>query len=163
MKKRNKFKFGKSSARRLLTVSEYLQLAAKKAIQSSPIDFGVTWMGGLRTDIEQNDIYISGNSKADGYLNLSFHQKKDDEGKGKALDLVPYIASYGAFSYKAFGHFGIIGMLMLEAWEELQEAGKIPKDLFLHWGGFWSHKDPEKLGWDMAHYEIRNYKQEERI
>lgn len=122
MKKRNLFQFGDSSEKRKSTVSNYLQMCAEKSIQCSPIDFGVPWMGGLRSNIEQKDIFIEGNSRADGYIKLSFHQKTDNEGKGLALDLAPYVPSYG-FSYKAFGHFGIIGMLMLEAWEELQEAG----------------------------------------
>jgi hypothetical protein len=54
-------------------------------------------------------------------------------------------------------------MLMLEGWQELQDEGEIPKDLFLHWGGLWSHKDPLRLGWDLAHYEIRDYEQIERV
>ncbi len=89
---------------------------------------------------------------------ISFHQIKDENGEGQALDLVPYIKGVG-FSYKAFGRFGIIGSLMLEAWEELQEEGKIPKDLFLHWGGLWKSRDGIKLGWDLAHFEIRKYEQ----
>ncbi len=46
---RNKFKFGNSSTTRKRTVSKYLQLAADKAIECSPVDFGVPWMGGKRT------------------------------------------------------------------------------------------------------------------
>lgn len=162
MKQRNKFKFGKSSTKRKNTVSVYLQMCAEKSIECSPIDFGIPWMGGLRLDTEQNYIYKQGNSKCDGFKNISYHQKTDSKGNGKALDLVPYIDGLG-FSYEAYGHFGIIGMLMLESWEELQEEGKIPKDLYLHWGGLWSHSDPLKLGWDMAHFEIRSYKQVEKI
>jgi len=127
-------------------------------MECSPVDFGVPDHGGKRTAPEQKGIYKLGYSKADGYRSLSYHQVLDDFGRGQALDLVPYIKGVG-YCYDAPGRFGIIGMLMLEAWEELQDEGLIPKTLYLHWGGLWSHKDPKKLGWDMAHYEIRNYPQ----
>lgn len=161
MKKRNKYNYGKSSERRLSGVSEYLQMTARRALLCSPVDFGVPWMGGVREDKEQHEIFIEGHSRCDGYKKKSFHQKKVN-GKGQALDLVPYVVGIG-FSYEAAGRFGIIGALMLEAWEELQEEGKIPKYLFLHWGGLWSHKNPVSLGWDLAHYEIRDYQQKELV
>lgn len=162
MKKRNKYFFGDLSKSRMHMVSEFLKLCANRALLCSPVDFGVPADGGLRTDERQNEIFKKGYSKADGYKKKSFHQKKDSAGKGLALDLVPYIAGIG-FSYEAAGRFGIIGTLMLEAWEELQEEGKIPKDLFLHWGGLWTHKDPKSLGWDLAHFEIRTYQQIEKV
>lgn len=162
MKTRNKHKYGKSSEARKSEVSVYLQMAADYMIKCSPIDAGIPWMGGYREDLEQNDIFTKGYSKCDGFIKKSFHQKKDSNGKGQALDIVPYIKGLG-FCYTAYGRFGIIGMLMLEAWEELQDLGKIPKELHLHWGGLWAHKDPKRLGWDMAHFEIRDYPQKERV
>jgi peptidoglycan L-alanyl-D-glutamate endopeptidase CwlK len=162
MKLRNKYNFGRSSTTRKKTVSKYLQLTADKAIKSSPVDFGVPWMGGKRTAEEQKDIFNKGYSRADGYNNLSYHQKVDEVGAGKAIDLVPYIPGVG-FAYDAVGRFGIIGMLMLEAWEELQDEGKIPEKLHLHWGGFWRNREPKDLGWDLAHYEIRSAPQVERL
>lgn len=162
MKIRDKFNFGEGSSVRKATVSEYLQITADRALLCSPVDFGVPWMGGKRTTVQQKEIFDLHYSKCDGTNKVSYHQKTDEDGKGLALDLVPYIKSTG-YSYTAYGRFGIIGMLMLEAWEELQDEGKIPKNLHLHWGGLWSHKEPEALGWDMAHYEIRTYKQKESV
>jgi hypothetical protein len=162
MKIRNKYFFGDLSKSRMHMVSDYLKICADRALLCSPVDFGVPVDGGLRTDERQNEIFKKGYSKADGYKKKSFHQQKDSDGKGLALDLVPYIAGIG-FSYEAAGRFGIIGTLMLEAWEELQEEGKIQKDLFLHWGGLWTHKDPKSLGWDLAHFEIRTYQQIEKV
>lgn len=162
MKVRNKFKFGQSSNKKKHTVSNYLQLAANRALQCSPIDFGVPWRGGRRLAHEQYDLFEEGHSKCDGYKKKSYHQQLDKDGLGMALDLVPYIVNVG-YSYESFGRFGIIGMLMLEAWEELQDEGLIPTNLYLHWGGLWSHKDPLKIGWDMAHYEIRDYEQVEKV
>lgn len=162
MKIRDKFKFGKSSEARKQTVSMYLQMTVDKTLRCSPIDISVPWMGGLRLAKEQNDIFKEGNSRCDGYEKLSYHQKTDDKGKGLAIDLAPYIKGLG-IRYDAPARSGIIGMLMLEAWEELQDDGLIPKDLYLHWGGLWSHKDKKKIGWDMWHFEIRDYPQKELI
>ena len=162
MKARNKFSYGRSSNTRLNTVSDYLVLAAKKALKCSPVDFGVPWMGGKRTAEDQKDIFDKGYSRCDGTDKISFHQKTDDVGKGLALDLVPYIPGVG-FAYDAYGRFGIIGMLMLEAWEELKDEGKIPNEFHLHWGGLWRNREPKDLGWDMAHFEIRAVVQQEQL
>ena len=162
MKNRSKYNFGQRSEERRSTVSMYLQLASGRALKCSPIDFGVPWMGGLRTATDQKGIFDEGHSRCDGYEKISYHQIKNDDGKGLALDLVPYIPGIG-FEYEAYGRFGIIGMLMLEAWEELQDLHMIPQDRFLHWGGLWTHKDPKMLGWDMAHFEERSTEQIERV
>ena len=162
MKVRNKYKYGNTSNERRKDVSEYLIITSDKALKCSPVDFGVPMDGGLREDDRQNEIFLMGNSSCDGYNKKSYHQKKDQNGKSLALDLVPYI-KYKGFVYDAFGRFGIIGMLMLEAWEELQNEGLIPLDKYLHWGGLWTNKGPKKLGWDLAHYEIRDYPQIEKL
>ena len=162
MKVRDKFRFGNTSNERRRNVSEYLNLAADKAILCSPIDFGVPMYGGLRAAERQNMIFRKGWSRCDGYNNKSFHQQTDENGKGQALDLVPYIPGEG-FCYDAPGRLGVIGMLMLEAWEELQDLGKIPRSLYLHWGGLWNNKGAKRLGWDLAHFEIRDYEQRERL
>lgn len=158
MKARNLFEFGSTSEERRKDVSDNLIITSDRSLICSPIDFGVPMYGGKRTAPEQNSIYVQGYSKCDGYNKLSKHQEENDEGKGLALDLVPYIPGKG-FRYDAYGRFGIIGMLMLEAWEELQEVGEIPKDKYLHWGGFWKSRDGIKLGWDLAHFEERDYPQ----
>ena len=162
MRKRNKFKLGRLSISRRLSVSDYLIITSDRAILCSPVDFGVPQFGGAREDQDQNYIFKQGHSRADGYIKKSFHQIRDLFGKGQALDLVPYIHGVG-FDYTAYGRFGVIGMLMLEAWEELQDEGRIPKGLYLHWGGLWKSRDGKKLGWDMAHFEIRDYPQIERL
>ena len=104
MKKRNKYNYGKSSERRLPGVSDFLQMTARRALLCSPVDFGISWMGGVREDEEQHEIFIEGNSRCDGYKK-SFHQKKVN-GKGQALDLVPYVAGIG-FAYAAAGRYFI--------------------------------------------------------
>lgn len=162
MKIRDIFKYGNTSQQRRKGVSRYLIRCSERALMCSPVDFGVPYRGGLRLVLEQMEIFKDGNSSCDGINDISYHQKTDSNGEGLALDLVPYIKGIG-YCYDAYGRFGIIGMLMLEAWQELQDEGLIPEDLFLHWGGLWSHKDPKKLGWDMAHFEIRTYPQIEKV
>lgn len=162
MRIRDKFNFGRLSNQRRKDVSRYLIMTSNRAIQCSPVDFGVPEDGGGRIDERQNWIFKKGWSKCDGYKKKSFHQKKDEFGEFQALDLVPYISGEG-YCYDALGRFGVIGMLMLEAWQELQEEGNIPKDLFLHWGGLWKKKKNKSLGWDLAHYEIRDYEQKEQV
>ena len=162
MKIRNKYSFGNTSELRRKDVSRYLIRCSDRALKCSPIDFGVPMDGGLRTAERQNMIFEKHWSKCDGYIIKSFHQQTNTEGEGQAIDLVPYIKGEG-FSYEATGRFGMIIMLMLEAWEELQAEGLIPENLYLHSGGLWKPKDPKKLGWDLAHYEIREYEQKERV
>lgn len=158
MKVRNLFSLGKSSTSRYLTTSNYIQLTVDRVIVCTPIDLGIPWMGGLRTSPEQHNIFLDGNSACDGYEKKSNHQRTDENGKCLAIDVVPYVVGVG-FDYTAYGRFGIIGSLMLEAWEELKAEGKIPQNLYLHWGGFWTNKKVGSLGWDMAHFEIREYEQ----
>jgi hypothetical protein len=158
MKKRNKYFLGKSSRRRKSTISRYLQLTVDRTMPCLPFDAGIPWAGGWRGAPMQNGIFKEGHSGCDGYKNLSYHQKKGSDGKGLAVDVVPYIRGIG-FDYNAHGRFGMIAAMMLEAWEELKEEGVIPRELYLHWGGFWKNKTPSSLGWDLAHYEIRGYEQ----
>ncbi len=162
MKTRNLYSYGNTSNERRKDVSPYLILSSNRMLKCSPIDVGVPADGGLRLAERQNAIFLKGYSRCDGFEKLSNHQVTDENGKGQALDLVPYIEGVG-FSYEAFGRFGIIGSLHLEAWEELKEEGRIPKGLFLHWGGLWKSRDGIKLGWDLAHFEIREYEQVIRL
>lgn len=162
MRVRNKYNFGSTSNERRREVSHYLILTSDRALKCSPVDFGVPMDGGKRTAERQNIIFSRGYSNCDGYEKKSYHQYEDEDGHGRALDLVPYIVGIG-LSYDAPGRAGIIGMLMLEAWEELRDSGQIPNDLFIHWGGLWKNHDPKKLGWDLAHFEQRDFPQIERL
>jgi len=55
------------------------------ALSRSPVDFGIAYMGGFRTDEQQNELFKAGVSKCDGYEKKSRHQF------GEALDLIPYV------------------------------------------------------------------------
>ena len=65
--------------------SALLVRAVKDFINDTPIDFCIIDNGGYRSAEMQNDLFMAGNSKCDGIVNLSEHQK------GLAVDLVPWV------------------------------------------------------------------------
>lgn len=62
-----------------------LKELVKEFINYTPIDFVVNWDGAFRTAEEQNEIFLKGFSKCDGYVQKSAHQT------GMAVDLVPWL------------------------------------------------------------------------
>lgn len=150
--------FGKDSERVLYTVSEYLIMAAERTAKRSRIPIAVPPWGGFRTDDYQNKLYLKKWSKADGYEKKSNHQKKDLKGKVIALDLCALVNGKYNFNKERLIY---INTLMQISFEELKEEGKIPKDIFLHQGMFWTPNDKKKvgMGWDKPHSELRYYPQ----
>lgn len=146
--------WGKVSVKSINTVHKILQIIAQKIIIISPYDITVLGNGGKRTARQQNVIYLAGNSGCDGYIKLSYHQS------GLAIDFIPYVGGPTWNNAKAFL---TIAKLIFQIWEEIKVSG-ITEDYYLHWGGFWNAKDLDKdgllevtdrLGWDLAHYELR--------
>jgi len=155
-----KFKYGKTSLSRREGVIIYIILTSELALSNSTsLDWGVGPYGGKRSPEEQNKLFKDGRSKADGYNKKSYHQS------GLALDLVPVIN--GKMTWENRKAFLVIRKLMFDAWTSLQVQGKIPKEYYLHWGGFWGAVDKNndgiqqenELGWDSPHFEIRKYPQ----
>lgn len=152
------YSFGITSHRRMQGVDNILTEVAITTLSFSPVDMTVTWRGGLRTAEEQKELFDAGNSRCDGYYNISYHQS------GKALDLVPWYK--GKVDNKATDRFEMFAKHMFAIFQMFQAIGKIPKDVFLHWGGFWSAKDnnndgilsyiDDELGWDKPHWELRS-------
>lgn len=148
------YKFGERSIKNIRTTNRILQELASRIIARSKFDFGVLNGGGLRTAEEQVNLFLDGKSKCDGYNNLSYHQS------GLAIDFVPYI---NGFTWKNKEAFLDIAALAIEEFPYIYT-----EDYYLHWGGFWSAKDlnnngilevTDKLGWDLAHFEMRKTKQ----
>lgn len=152
-------KWNKRSVKNINTVHAVLQILSQKIISKLPYDVGVLNTGGLRTAEMQHDIFLAGNSKCDGYEKISYHQT------GLAIDYVPFVD--GVFTWTNGKAFLSNAKIVFECWEEMKEARQI-EGYYLHWGGFWSAKDldgdgflevDEKLGWDMAHFELRKFPQ----
>ncbi|KXX70771.1 M15 family metallopeptidase [Flammeovirga sp. SJP92] len=133
------FVFGNRSKERMKGVHSLLIECAIRALSKSRIDMSVPWMGGVRTDQEQNAIYRQGNSQCDGFNKKSYHQT------GKALDVVPYVNR--KIDYKHITGFNEFARRMFEVWNEMTLEGKT-KGWRLEWGGFWGN------GWDKPHWQI---------
>jgi len=131
------YKWGSGSKNRMENVNASLIECATRALAKSKYDMTIPWMGGVRTDREQNDIFKEGNSKCDGYKIKSYHQS------GNALDAIPVIKGYK--NTRAMNHFANI---MLKEWQKMLVEGKA-KGL-MTWGGTFGAQ-----GWDKPHYEIR--------
>ena len=152
------YSFGRTSHRRMQGVDDTLKKVAITALSFSPVDMTITWRGGLRTAVQQKELYDAGNSRCDGYRKKSYHQS------GNAIDIVPWFNRKA--DYKATDRFETFAKHMFATFDLLQATGKVPKDVFLHWGGFWSAKDnnndgilshiDDKFGWDQPHWELRS-------
>jgi len=152
-------KWSKRSVKSINTVHKILQKLAQRIILVSPYDIGVLESGGKRTKEMQFEIFSAGHSKCDGVIKISFHQS------GMAIDFVPYIN--GDYTWSNGKVFLTIAKLMFKIWNDMVEANKT-ENYYLHWGGFWNAKDldkdgvlevSDKLGWDMAHWELRTVPQ----
>lgn len=149
------YKWGKSSVKNINTVNDVLQILAQKLILLSPYDLSVLNTGGLRTAEMQLEIFIAGHSKCNGRDIKSYHQS------GLAIDFVPYVN--GKLSWSSGLAFLTVARAALAIWEDMTDSGE-NEGYYLYWGGFWGAKDldgdgflevDEKLGWDMAHFELR--------
>jgi peptidoglycan L-alanyl-D-glutamate endopeptidase CwlK len=66
-------------------LSKTLVRAVNEFISVTPIDFCIIDNGGFRTAKQQNELFLRGASKLDGYKHRSYHQL------GLAVDLVPWV------------------------------------------------------------------------
>jgi hypothetical protein len=157
------YTWGNRSLKNINTVNDVLQVLAHKIISRLTYDVGVLNTGGKRTPLQQNEIFKAGNSKCDGYVKKSYHQT------GMAIDFVPYVN--GKFTWSNGKAFLSNAKVILECWAEMEEAS-LTGDYYLHWGGYWGDQDldgdqlleiTDKLGWDMAHFELRNTPQSNQL
>lgn len=69
----------------MVDVDQRLIKLAEEAIKTTPVDFGIAWMGGRRTAEEQFSLFIKKVTTKDGINNLSKHQT------GQAFDIIPFV------------------------------------------------------------------------
>ena len=125
------YKLGKRSLRILTTVHSDLEKIAHRAIQLTPIDFGIPSTGGYRSPEEQHELFLDGASKCDGYTRLSNHQS------GNALDFYAYIDGRANWDRE---NLALIACAFLQAANQL--------GIKLQWGGLWENFV------DMPHIEL---------
>lgn len=126
------FKLSKRSLQRLDCVNPLLIAIVVEAIKTSPIDFGIPQYGGVRTAIEQNELFNKGKSKCDGFNRKSYHQS------GNAFDIYAYVD--GKASWKKEYLFTIA--------RHIQTVAMQRYNVTLQWGGDWTSFR------DMPHFQI---------
>ena len=122
---------GEASIRHMEGVDFNLKQVAYRALTLSKIDFGIPSTGGLRTTEQQQELYKTGKSKADGVHNLSKHQL------GQALDFYAYVDGKASWEEE---HLVQIAAAFLQAASDLGVSIK--------WGGFF------RSFTDMPHIEL---------
>lgn len=120
--------------------SKILVLAVKQFIKVTPIDFCIIDNGGYRTAEMQYELFMVGNSKCDGIVNLSEHQK------GLAVDLVPWVDNKPTWDPKHT--FYLSGAFMSYC-----KKHKIPVTSGADWNADGNLKD----GWDPCHMQIEDF------
>ena len=129
------FEFSTRSLLRLQGVDEELYKLMKLALSRSPIDFGISEYGGLRTPEDQKNLFDKGLSKADGTIKKSYHQT------GKAVDVFAFVNGKASWDEQ---HLALIAGVVLSCAKEL--------GLNVTWGGTFGSK--EFKGWDRPHFQI---------
>jgi len=106
-------KFGSSSERKLATVDPELVEIPRLVMSWQVYDFTIVW--GFRSDQQQLDAFLSGNSqKKTG----SLHQvKKDGMPFSQAIDFAPWVD--GGIPWKDTHAFAVLGGMMIAAGAQL--------------------------------------------
>ena len=168
-KLKKKFVLSKLSLSRLEGVDANLIKVVKRAIEITPQDFMV--VEGVRTKEQCYINYGKGRTVAQctakgvparyakpslakvTWLNnpLSSKHRKQKDGYGHAVDVVPYPVDWNDLA-----KFDTIAKAMFEAQKQLKAEGAIPASMYLRWGANWDGdgKYREKGETDSPHFEI---------
>ena len=142
-----KFQLGENTTRNLRSIlqsgkpeSVLLVRAVRDFIYDTPIDFCIIDNGGYRTAEMQNELFLAGNSKCDGIINLSEHQK------GLAVDLVPWVKGKPTWGTKEA--FYLAGAFMAYC-----NRLKLPVTSGADWNRNGNFKEGDS--WDPCHMQIK--------
>lgn len=140
------YELGKNTTRNLESIlqsgkdsSKILVRAVKDFINDTPIDFCIIENGGYRSAEMQSELFFAGNSKCDGIVNLSEHQK------GLAVDLVPWVN--GAPTWGTKETFFLSGAF-------LSYCKRL--DIPVSSGADWNSDGILTDGWDPCHMQIKD-------
>ena len=129
------WKFGKRSEEKLATVHRELSSVARKALELSPVDFGVT--EGLRSQEKQAELFAIGATKTLKSKHLT----------GRAIDIACFVD--GKITWE-LEYYQIVANAFDLARKEL--------DTDLRWGGSWHVNDfalrEENKFIDAVHFEL---------
>lgn len=145
-----KFKFGKTSNKRMEGVNPLIVKMAHRVIAKSKVDFGIPRDGGRRTAERQNQLYntlVNGKrvTKCDGYKKESYHQT------GNALDIFVLLPKVeGGRSVARWDcpdeYVYIMELFKLE-FQIMQNEGLFSCDVELICGAI-------DWGWDLPHLQV---------
>jgi len=141
------YNFSNKSVEKLSTVNENLQVIMYKAIERSPIDFGISH--GLRTPKEQLDLFMKGRKIAEGGSIVIENinkivtycdglNKKSKHQSGNAVDVYAYVNNKASWKEDYLKEIALV-VLGIAAEEGIR----------LRWGG--NFKGSFK---DFPHYEL---------
>jgi len=121
------FKLSKTSLGRLEGVDEELVAIVKRAITITPIDFGIPWMGGLRTIEDQRELVKKKVS----------HTMKSKHIEGNAFDVVAYVGARPSWELALYDDLAdtIIKSAKEIGVEQLKWGGAWHIDNILEWKG----------------------------
>lgn len=132
----NNFKFSENSLANMVGVREKMIRVSHRALEITPIDFGIGRGGGFRTAAFQRELFEAGLSQKDGVVHVSKHQL------GAALDFAPWINGPNNDPES----YAIVAGAHLVAASEL--------GIVLWWGGLWPNfKDMPHTQLDKREYE----------
>lgn len=135
------FSFSKNSLARFEGVDPRLVAVAHKALSYGVLDFAAAQ--GVRTDEEQEELYAQGRTKPGKIVTwtLDSKHKKQADGYGHALDLVPVIN--GKIDWNDIQAFHMLATLMFRAAMELGHE--------IEWGGHWMKNK------DYPHFQVKEH------
>ena len=125
---------------RLQGVNMMLVAIVFEAIRNSPHDFGIAWMGGFRTAVEQHRLFVDKKSTKDGTFKKSKHQRL-------TADARPDSAAFDIVCYKD-GEITWDAEIFTEVAKHIKKVAKETYNIDLTWGGDW------KKFVDMPHFEL---------
>jgi len=103
-----------------------LKQIAFRAIEISPIDFGIPSTGGARTAEVQKGLFDLGKSKCDGYIRKSKHQIQNGYEWAKAIDFYAYVSGRANWNKH---NLAVVASAFLQSACEL--------GYIIEWGGLW--------------------------
>jgi peptidoglycan L-alanyl-D-glutamate endopeptidase CwlK len=120
----------------MVGVREKLIRVSYRALEISPIDFGIGRGGGLRTTAFQRVLFENGDSQKDGVIHVSKHQL------GAAIDPAPWIDGPNndpvSYAIVAGAYLVAAGEMGIKLW----------------WGGLWPNfRDLPHIQLDESEYE----------
>lgn len=129
------FRFGKKSEEKLASVHRDLSRVARKALELSPVDFGIT--EGLRSEEKQKQLVAEGASKTMKSKHLTGH----------AIDIACFVDGEITWDLE---YYKVVANAFALASNECK--------VNLRWGGSWKVNnfilDPENKFVDAVHFEL---------